>query len=294
MNYALHLVGSIAVFATLACGLSLVVGLGNILLLSYPTFVALGAYAYALMRISAGMDAATGLFVAAMVGGVASAASAAAFARLRGDRLVLSTLAVNAIGVSIFLNWADTAHPLGSYSNMTNGSFGISSIPTLAASGRGAILALSVVAALAVFCARWIRVSTFGKLAVAVRDDELAARGLGLESDSIRLILQVISGVIGAVGGALYASHFRYLDPSIASVDAGTAVLAIAVVGGRHPVWGPTLGAGFFVLLPELLRALTVTDTVAANVRAGVVGICLLAAILIRARANRNARSYVL
>ena len=116
------------------------------------------------------------------------------------------------------------------------------------------VLALVVVALLVT---AWLRHSRFGAYLQAVRDNEDAARAVGVDPFRVKLAAIALSGALMGAGGAFYVQVFQYIDPGIA-YGPGTSVEALvaAIVGGMGTLWGPVLGALALHLLADVTRNL--------------------------------------
>ena len=116
------------------------------------------------------------------------------------------------------------------------------------------VLAMVVVALLVT---AWLRHSRFGAYLQAVRDNEDAARAVGVDPCRIKLAAIALSAALMGSGGAFYVQVFQYIDPGIA-YGPGTSVEALvaAIVGGMGTLWGPVLGALALHLLADLTRNL--------------------------------------
>jgi branched-chain amino acid transport system permease protein len=114
-------------------------------------------------------------------------------------------------------------------------------------------LAATLLVALAVHA---LRDSRLGRSMRAVRENEIAAEALGVDTLRVKVTAFAISALLGAAGGSIYASGFLYIAPD--TFDFGTSVqfLAMVLVGGRESVAGSVLGAGLLTFLPEWLREL--------------------------------------
>jgi branched-chain amino acid transport system permease protein len=110
---------------------------------------------------------------------------------------------------------------------------------------------------LALCITAWLRHSRFGAYLQAVRDNEDAARAIGVNPFSVKLTATVISGGLMGAGGAFYVQVFQYIDPGIA-FGSHTSVEALvgAIVGGLGTLWGPLLGAVSLHILADLTRNL--------------------------------------
>ncbi|MFC5498052.1 branched-chain amino acid ABC transporter permease [Caenimonas terrae] len=116
------------------------------------------------------------------------------------------------------------------------------------------VLAMVVVALLAT---AWLRHSRFGAYLQAVRDNEDAARAVGVDPFRVKLAAIALSAALMGAGGAFYVQVFQYIDPGIA-YGPGTSVEALvaAIVGGMGTLWGPVLGALALHLLGDFTRNL--------------------------------------
>jgi len=116
------------------------------------------------------------------------------------------------------------------------------------------VLAMVVVALLVT---AWLRHSRFGAYLQAVRDNEDAARAVGVDPFRVKLAAIALSAALMGAGGAFYVQVFQYIDPGIA-YGPGTSVEALvaAIVGGMGTLWGPVVGAVALHLLADLTRNL--------------------------------------
>jgi branched-chain amino acid transport system permease protein len=110
---------------------------------------------------------------------------------------------------------------------------------------------------LALCITAWLRHSRFGAYLQAVRDNEDAARAIGVNPFSVKLIATILSGGLMGAAGAFYVQVFQYIDPGIA-FGAHTSVEALvgAIVGGMGTLWGPLLGAVSLHILADVTRNL--------------------------------------
>jgi branched-chain amino acid transport system permease protein len=116
------------------------------------------------------------------------------------------------------------------------------------------VLALVTVALLA---SAWLRHSRFGAYLQAVRDNEDAARAVGVDPFRVKLAAIGLSGALMGAGGAFYVQVFQYIDPGIAyGPSTSVEALVAAIVGGMGTLWGPVLGALVLHVLADLTRNL--------------------------------------
>jgi branched-chain amino acid transport system permease protein len=229
-------------------------GYGGQFSFGHALFFGTGAYMQAIAQSTFGWNAWLALPAA-----VAAAACVAAFVGaltfrygLKGSYFALATLAFaevfRILAVSVEFTGGGVGLMLPLHESFADMQF---------ASRRGYIgLVLGFVIA-AMLATSWLRHSRFGAQLQAVRDNEDAARALGIDPWSVKLGAITLSAAFMGAGGAFYVQVFQYIDPGLAfgpvsSVEA----LVAAIVGGMGTLWGPVLGAAVLHLLGELTRNL--------------------------------------
>ncbi len=238
-------------WAIAALGLTVVLGYAGQISLAQASFFGIGAYAIGLGTVHYGLNwwlaFVLGL-VAAVAGGIILGATTL---KLGGHYLAMVTIGFQIIFTLVMTNW----------SAFSGGPDGITRIPRppffvpLNTAQRYAWFALSatLLVALAVHA---LRDSRLGRSMRAVRENEIAAEALGVDTVRVKVTAFAISALLGAAGGSIYASGFLYIAPD--TFDFGTSVqfLAMVLVGGRESVAGSVIGAGLLTFLPEWLREL--------------------------------------
>jgi branched-chain amino acid transport system permease protein len=249
------LVPGIAAIALVALGLNVVTGYTGLLHLGVAGFMAIGAFAFAILTnddypFQVGFWPA--LAGAAVIGGIAGAGLSLPILRLRGDYLALVTLGFGEI----------VQDALKNHDAITKGTQGINPLPgaalpfadTLApahpqwAAWMGGPVAvyylyLALVALAALACAH-LRRGRVGRAWVAIREDELAARAMGVDVARAKLTALVFGSGLCAAGGALWAARFgSSLDPGSYDFALSMAVLAVVIVGGIGSIPGVLVGA---------------------------------------------------
>lgn len=282
MNYVFHLLIYFQIYAIVALSLNLIVGYAGLLTLAHAGYYAVGAYAYAILALNLGWGFVPAALMGCLVAALLSLALSLSAWRLKGDFFVLVSLAVQALIFSTLYNWHSASAPLGSWHNLTNGPFGITGIPRPSFLGwtpsDPASFALfgGVLLAICGFITWRLTASPWGRVLVAMREDELATRGLGKNTRLLKVQVFAISSGLVAIAGALYASYVRYIDPSTASLDESILILSMVIVGGLGNFRGPIVGAAVLILLPEALRFLQLPDAQAANLRMMIYGLLLV------------------
>jgi branched-chain amino acid transport system permease protein len=254
-------------FIMLALGLNVVVGFAGLLDLGYIAFFAVGAYSYALLA-SPQFDIhwsflallPLGAFMAAVFGILLGAPTL----RLRGDYLAIVTLGFGEI-IRIFLN--NLNRPV----NITNGPQGITLIDPLQLGGialsktytfGGFTLApvhsyyfvFLICAVLSIVISLRLEDSRIGRAWIAIREDELAASAMGINTRNIKLLAFAMGATFGGLSGGLFAAFQGFVSPESFTLLDSIMVLCMVVLGGMGNVGGVVLGAVLLTALPEALR----------------------------------------
>lgn len=288
MNYVSHLVIYVCIYSTATLGLNFILGSCGRLSLAHGAYFAIGCYSYALGRVVLGLQFAVAVGLAAVVAAGLSVPLAIMGRRYRGDFFVLTSLAIQVLVLSAITCWFKPGAVLGSWSNLTNGPFGIASVSGPEVAGwrphtpaAAIVLFLPCLLIAGVLSSVWLR-SPWGRTLRALRDDEVAARGLGKPMGVFLTQAFAVGCGLAGIGGALYAAYAGYIDPSVASLDQGVILVSMLVVGGCGNLRGPIVGAFVFLLLPEALRAVPMAEAVAASARAVIFGILLVLVVHLR------------
>lgn len=278
MSYATHLLVMLCLYAVLAQALNLVVGYGGMLSLCHAAFYGLGAYVSTLLMMNAGWPFAASFAAAVVVTGGLSWLVSFPVSRLRGDFFVLATLGFQMIVFSVLYNWVD----------VTRGPYGITGIPRPSLFGvsvstpQAFLVFAALAAALCCGLVWWLTSSPYGRTLQAVREDEIAAASLGKDAAAFKRSAFALAGAIAAVPGVLYAAYSSYIDPTSFGLSESIFILCILVIGGAGNLRGPFAGVVTLVLLPELLRFLSVPDDIAASLRQVIYGLAVIAVMRVR------------
>jgi branched-chain amino acid transport system permease protein len=264
-----------AINVVLAIGLDFVLGFAGQLNLGQSAFYGIGAYASTLLITRLGVP-----FWIAFVGGMALAGIAgmllSAFAvRLRGHYLAIASLGFADITYQILLNWISlTQGPLGIYAIAPPPPMAAPGLPSIEFSNLANLFYL--IAGFAVLCylaLRQLVCSPVGEALTAVREDELSAAALGIDTRAWKVFAFGIGSAIAGGAGCFYASFVGTLVPDAFFVTESFTILAMVIVGGTGTLIGPVCGAILLTVLPELLRGL-------GDLRLIVYGVALTLAVL--------------
>lgn len=271
MNYILHILIILEVYILLALSVNQKAGYSGLLTLSQAVFYGVGAYGIAICSSQFGFNYWTSFIIAigaCIVFGLIVSFIAGKVIELYFS---LATLAVQVIFFSIIYN-----------ADITNGSYGISGIiaPNFFGYEINSPLDFSIYAGswvlLIIFFLRWFYRTPLHILIRATKDDEIAILNIGKNPKYYKRISILISSVIAGVAGTIYASYTTYIDPSSFTLNESILILSIALIGGSGSIAGSLVGALIYVLIPEVLKFLSIPEMVAANMRMVLFGMILV------------------
>lgn len=224
----------------------------NQLSLGHSFFFGLAAYLTAVLNSSLRMHPTLAIIVAAAVTAVAGLGLSIPFFKLRG--------AYYALGMAGLAEIATLT--VKAYSDVTGGEEGIRGITPLTTDYLGNYyIALAVMLASLASLYYIAERSRFALLFRAVRDDEIAAKSLGIVVHRYRLLCLVLGAAFAGLSGAVYATYLTIVNPNVIAIVPTTAlVVTMGMVGGVNTIIGPALGAYLIVFLNSFFR-------VAENVR---------------------------
>jgi branched-chain amino acid transport system permease protein len=179
---------------------------------------------------------------------------------------------------------------------LTRGPMGIPGIPQVKLLGHSLTTKwewalLSAAFYTAVFwIAQSVKCSPFGRVLVAIGEDEVLCQSLGKNVGLAKLQSFVLGAMLAAVPGALYAHYVSFIDPSSFTILEGIFVLSIVIIGGMGNLWGSLAAATFMILIPEALRFTGLPSAVAANSRQMIYGGLLVAVVMFRPNALMRSR----
>ena len=267
-------------YVMLALGLNIVVGYAGLLDLGYVAFFAVGAYMYGLLASPHLLDTFPALAVyfpnglhmplwvivpvGAALAGLFGMLLGAPTLKLRGDYLAIVTLGFGEI-IRVFMNNLD--HPV----NITNGPKGIDMIDSISIFGWSLSKKLTIgefeiasvtlyyylflsLVLLSVLISHRLEFSRIGRAWMAIREDEIAAKAMGLNTRNLKLLAFGMGATFGGVSGAMFAGFQGFVSPESFSLMESVMIVAMVVLGGLGHLPGVILGAVLLSALPEVLR----------------------------------------
>jgi len=255
------------IYVMLALGLNIVVGFAGLLDLGYIAFYAVGAYMYALLasphfniHLPFWVILPMGAGLACIFGVLLGAPTL----KLRGDYLAIVTLGFGEI-IRIFLN------NLNAPVNITNGPQGVNLIDPFRIDGfifsrAGPILGipfsgpqkyyyvLLLLTIIVIVINLRLQNSRLGRAWEAIREDEVAAKAMGINTRNVKLLAFAMGASFGGIAGGIFSATQEFVSPESFGLFESIIVLAMVVLGGMGHIPGVILGAVMLTLLPEVLR----------------------------------------
>ncbi len=279
-NAWVRIADSALLYVLLALGLNIVVGYAGLLDLGYVAFYAIGAYMFGLLaspHLTEHFPAIAAMFpqglhmplwivipAAAALAGLFGVVLGAPTLKLRGDYLAIVTLGFGEI-IRVFLNNLD--QPV----NITNGPKGLGQIDPIHFWGLNLgkpaqllgyeiasvtlyyYLFLALVLVSIVICHR-LELSRIGRAWMAIREDEIAAKAMGINTRNLKLLAFGMGATFGGVAGSMFAAFQQFVSPESFSLMESIMIVAMVVLGGIGHLPGVILGAVLLSALPEVLR----------------------------------------
>lgn len=268
--YLLRIATMVGIYIVLASSLNIVIGFTGMFSLGHGAFYGLGAYCSALLALRLGWSFWVCMLAAGFFAGFWGAMIGLATLRLRAIFLAFTTLGFGEIVRILILNWTP----------LTRGPMGLVGIPVPKLFGRNFnsmhsyYLILVLIVIVVIFVHR-LSASKVGRAFLAIREDELAAKSMGINVFAYKTLAFTIACFIAGIAGSFYAHFARFLSADQFSGNESFTVLTMVALGGTGSIIGPMLGAGILVLLPEMFRFM-------AQYRMVLYGLILIGVIVLR------------
>jgi branched-chain amino acid transport system permease protein len=254
-------------YVLLALGLNIVVGFAGLLDLGYIAFYAIGAYTYALLaspHFNVHLPFWVILPIGALIAAIFGILLGAPTLKLRGDYLAIVTLGFGEI-IRVFLN--NLSRPV----NITNGPQGVARIDPFRIDGldlstrqyffglefSGPIkyyYLLMLITVVVIIVNIRMQNSRIGRAWEAIREDEIAARAMGINTRNMKLLAFAMGASFGGLAGGMFSAIQGFISPESFVLVESIMVVAMVVLGGMGNIWGVILGAVLLSFVPEILR----------------------------------------
>lgn len=270
-NYYIDVLTLAWMYAVLALGLNIVIGLAGLLDLGYISFYAVGAYTYALLSTKIGVS----FWFALPIGGLLAAFFGLLIGiitlRLRGDYLAIVTLGFIQIVHIVLNNW----------DGLTGGPNGILGIarPRIGSFVFSQPIhfyyLILIILAITIIAVNRLNNSRTGRAWIAIREDEVAAEAMGIDTIRMKCLAFSLGAFWAGIAGVFFAGKFAFVSPESFTFMESVLVLSMVVLGGMGSISGVVIGALTLIILPEVLRGL-------ANYRMLIFGAMLVIMMIVR------------
>lgn len=252
-DYVIRIMCVMGMYATYGFALNILLGEMGLMSLGQAGFIGIGAYTASILMVDFGIN----FLIASLAGAVMAAVFGLLIGlptlRLSGSYLAIVTIGFGEIMRMIFLNWV----------SVTGGALGIKSIPRPKIFGIEMtyknygfyFLIIAIAILVGLFC--WsLHKSKYGRAFATIKQDELAAKMMGIETIRYKIMGFVLSAAICGFMGSYYAMMQRYIDANSFTGDMSIMIVSVVVTGALGTLRGPALGAVLLVALPEVFRGL--------------------------------------
>ncbi len=249
-DYLLDVAILTCIYIILALGLNIVVGFAGLLNLGFVAFYAIGAYSFALLTTKLGFGFWQSLPFCLTLTTLSGFILAIPALRLRGDYLAIVSLGFGEIVRLVLNNW----------DSLTGGPNGIAGIspPQIFGLSFGRLDRYYYIALFAAlftyFVVSRIRPSIIGRAWIAIREDEIGASSMGINTMRYKLYSFAFGSFWAGLAGALFAAKMRFVSPESFTFMESVLILCMVILGGLGSIGGVIIGAAVLVALPEVLR----------------------------------------
>ncbi len=274
-SYDQRIFMNVGIYMILAASLNLINGFTGQFSLGHAGFMAIGAYTAAglttiVFNSAEGITQEFLFLIALLSGGITAALAGLLIGipslRLKGDYLAIVTLGFGEIIRVILQN----IQPLG-------GSLGISGIPRYTT-----FIWTFGILVLLVFITQNLMRSTYGRGFLAVRDDEIAAESVGVNTTQYKVIAFVIGAFFAGVAGGLYGHYNSLIRPLDFGFLKSVEIVVMVILGGMGSTWGVLLAAALLTYLPEALRDVKLFDIQFRDFRMPIYALTLILLMIFR------------
>jgi branched-chain amino acid transport system permease protein len=249
-EYWKQLLNQALIYIVIVVGYNFFTGDVGQLSMAQQGFFAIGAYTTAILTTTAGWPWLAGLVASMCMAGLFGILVGIPTLRVRGQYLIMVTMAFSEIVRLVALNWG----------SLTGGATGVTKIPSPAIgpwqfTSKNSIYYLFLVMAIMMILVAWqVRRTKYGRAFIAIRSGELAADVMGLNTTYVKVVAFFLSAVFAGMGGTMFASSYNYISPDTFTLTQTVLILAMLLIGGEGSISGAVVGAILLTYLPELLR----------------------------------------
>ncbi len=251
-NYWIRVLDSALIYTMMALGLNVMLGYTGLLNLGYAAYFAIGAYMWAILgspQYDIHWNFWVVFFLAGLAAGVAAYLLAIPGLGLKGDYLALVTI-----------GFGESIRILANNMSLTNSAMGITQIdpmsfgPLKANTVQDYYYVLLAIIVIMMIVFKRMENSRIGNAWMAIREDEMAAESMGVDTRNLKLLSCFIAAIPAGMAGVMFAATQTYVSPVSFTFNESIMIVAMVIVGGRANVFGVVLGGMLLMVLPEPLR----------------------------------------
>ena len=242
--YMIRLMITIGASIITAFGLNIVIGYMGYPSLSQSVFYGVGAYTMALMTLRLGVSPWIALLVSPVTSFIAGYLVAIPFLKLRSLFFAIGTLALAGVFNTVLVNFHE----------ITGAESGLRNIPRLVESETMFFYLLAGLVLALLIGTRLMVNSSWGKVLVAIREDEDLAPHLGIDTKRYKRLTFAVASAVTGLAGAVFISYQTYISSNYFTISSSFSILASTVIGGAGSLLGPVYGGFIVVGIPEVFR----------------------------------------
>lgn len=280
-DFILRIIVTSLIYSIASMGNMVIVGYCGLLTCGHGAFYGLGAYVSAILAVKFGLPFPV-CFLCAILGSmIFGFLIALPCLRVDVDFLSLITIAFAQIFNAVVKNWTP----------VTGGARGVVGIPAPELFGiaintqRRFYILIMLITVIVYVLLKNLMNSSVGRAMMAVRDDEIGAKAMGIDINKYKIIAFVIGSTVAGIGGSLIAHYLRYIGPTSFTLDLSLLFMQMIILGGLGSLEGAVVGAFFFTIMPEIFRPLAVF-------RMGIGGLIMLLVILVRPQGLLGSKAF--
>ena len=249
-NYFIRLLSTMGIYLIIVMGLNILIGYTGLISIGQAGTFAVGAYSAALLMTKTPLPFGIVFVIAILEGILVGAFIGIVCLKLKNAYLAIVTLAFSLIIQTIVVNWRDVTGGMEGFLRIPKPSlFGF----TIDTPIRGYYMVF-VMNIIVFFIIRNILKSNWGRNLRAVRDDEIAAKMMGINIVRSKVFSFIVASTAAAISGCLYATLYGAIFPDYFNMDLSTLFLSMIVIGGVGTIAGPIIGTMLITLILEVFN----------------------------------------
>jgi branched-chain amino acid transport system permease protein len=250
-NYVRAVLWQTGIYVLLGLSLNIIVGYAGQFQLGHAAFYAIGAYTVGILNYRFGVPIFAGMIVSIIVAGLFGFIITRPILHLRGDYLAIVTIAFGEIVRMLLVN------NIGGFTGGANGISGIDQPSILGFTFKTTLSHYYLVlffVVITIIAMRRLENSRLGRAWTYVREDELAAEAMGVDTVRVKAMAFLLGSAWAGLAGALYASRISVISPELGQFLESVLMFCIVVLGGTGSIPGVFVGAAGMIILPEVFR----------------------------------------